>query len=295
MTSVIGWPYVEMRPRGVGMPPNRILIDPYDEPLPLDQRENVTHPGYHTGRIPANKGRRYPIEILTPREVAAVLDAFPTKRQYAGVRNRAIVAVMYRSGLRIGEVTHLRGKDISYEHGMIRVLFGKGQTTRTVGIDDGGLEFIAAWEEQRAEYAFPDYAPLFCSITSGRKVDISGFSTQLKTAAKRSEVLKRVHPHGFRHTFAFELAMEGVPLMIIQRQLGHAWATSTARYVDHIAPIDVINCIRGRSWILQPSVRPGYVNPRAGRRLPVAPPTLALAKPATSTLALVSNTAPDIT
>jgi site-specific recombinase XerD len=260
MTSGFTWPYLLMRPRGVGRPPQRILIDPYDEPLPLDQRTQATHPGYNKGRIPPNKGRRYPIEILTPREVAAVLDSFPTKRQYAGIRNRAVVAVMYRSGLRVGEALHLRSKDIDAANGAVQVVFGKGQRTRTVGIDRGGLDFIEAWGAERFKYGYPEDAPLFCTANS-RLVPSSYVRATIARMGQRAGIKKRVHAHAFRHAFAFELVMEGVPLPIIQVQLGHVWATSTRVYIEHIAPIEVVARIRARirarTWILQPSVRPG--------------------------------------
>ncbi len=57
----------------------------------------------------------------------------------------------------------------------------------------------------------------------------------------------RVHAHGLRHTCAAELAAEGKPLLI-QRQLGHSSLVTTSRYLDHIAPQDVIGAMRGREW-----------------------------------------------
>ena len=67
-----------------------------------------------------------------------------------------------------------------------------------------------------------------------------------KDLARRAGIEKRVHPHGFRHTHASELAREGVPLHIIRAQLGHQDLATTARYVDHLAPWEVIDAIRNR-------------------------------------------------
>jgi site-specific recombinase XerD len=78
-----------------------------------------------------------------------VLAGFRNDERY-GIRNRALIAVLYRSGLRVNEARHLRSKDIDPGHGMIRVLFGKGQRARTVGIDHGGIEFIEAWQQERS-------------------------------------------------------------------------------------------------------------------------------------------------
>ena len=58
----------------------------------------------------------------------------------------------------------------------------------------------------------------------------------------------RVHPHGLRHTHAAELAAENVPINVIQAQLGHSNAATTSRYINHIAPQQVISTMRQRTW-----------------------------------------------
>jgi site-specific recombinase XerD len=250
--SSFDWPWQLYRPAGDGGPRPE-LFDPYDEPLPLEQRSKTTWPGFHKGRTAPNKGKRFPIEILTPMEVAVILGGFPTDER-CGIRNRALIAVLYRAGLRVNEARHLRSKDIDPGHGMIRVLFGKGQRARTVGIDQGGIDFIEAWQRERSGYDYPDDAPLFCTST-GRLLGPSSIRTFITRVGKEVGITKRVHPHGFRHAFAFELVMEGVPLPIIQIQLGHVWATSTCSYINHIAPTEVISRIRERTWILPPDVQ----------------------------------------
>jgi len=72
--------------------------------------------------------------------------------------------------------------------------------------------------------------------------------TALPRLAAKAGIEKRVHAHALRHTLAFELMMEGVPVPIIQRQLGHASLATTQRYLDHIAPKDVIEVMQGRTW-----------------------------------------------
>ncbi len=71
----------------------------------------------------------------------------------------------------------------------------------------------------------------------------------LKRLAARAGIDKRVHAHGLRHTHAAQLRAEGVDIAIISRQLGHTSITTTARYLDHLAPTAVIQAIRGRSWL----------------------------------------------
>jgi integrase len=66
--------------------------------------------------------------------------------------------------------------------------------------------------------------------------------------ARKAGIEKRVHPHGLRHTHAYELMMEGVPVPIIQQQLGHSSLATTDRYVGHLAPIDLIARMQEREW-----------------------------------------------
>ena len=70
----------------------------------------------------------------------------------------------------------------------------------------------------------------------------------LKRLAARAGIDKRVHAHGLRHTHAAQLRAEGIDIAIISRQLGHASISTTARYLDHIAPTAVIDAIRNRTW-----------------------------------------------
>ena len=92
-------------------------------------------------------------------------------------------------------------------------------------------------------------APLFCTLRGGA-VAASYVRELLPRMASRAGIDKRVHPHGLRHTHAAELAAEGVPLNVIQRQLGRSNAATTSRYLDHIAPQQVIETMRGREWRL---------------------------------------------
>lgn len=70
----------------------------------------------------------------------------------------------------------------------------------------------------------------------------------LPRLAAKCGIEKRVHAHGFRHTHTAELAAEGVPVNVISRQLGHANTSVTARYLDHVAPADVIAAMQHRTW-----------------------------------------------
>jgi len=206
----------------------------------------ITQPGYHYGRIPASKGRTYPVEILTPDEVRALLAQCSATSSY-GIRHRALITMLYRTGLRCGEALALHIKDLDDEAGTVVVLHGKGNRRRTVGIDPAAVAIVEGWMRRRHLLDIPPEAPLFCTLRGG-PMSPPQVRTMLHRLAHRAGIMKRVHPHGFRHTHAYELMMEGVAMPIIQRQLGHASLATTDRYLAHIAPKDVIETMAKREW-----------------------------------------------
>lgn len=200
--------------------------------------------GPGTTRPPA---RRLPIEVLDKREVAALLDAC-RGHGVTDARNRALIAVMYRSGLRVSEALSLHPKDVDPASGAIRVLRGKGGRSRTVGIDPGGIEQVNRWLRVRATLPFiTPLSPLFCTRTGGT-ITTASIRRLLPTLARSANIAKRVHAHGLRHTYASELRSEGLDIGLISRQLGHADISTTARYLDHINPQAVIQAITKRQW-----------------------------------------------
>ncbi|MDF1597045.1 MAG: tyrosine-type recombinase/integrase [Acidimicrobiia bacterium] len=199
-------------------------------------------------RIPANKGKRYPTEVLTPDEVRALIRACPDDTP-VGLRNRALIALFYRTGLQCAEALALRQKDIDRVIGSVTVLSGKGGRRRTVGIDPGAFKVIDEWLDTRRELGIDSVAPLFCSM-EGRRLSGSYVRMLLPRLARDAGIEKRVHAHGLRHTHAFELLMEGIEIPVIQRQLGHLSLQTTDTYLSHIAPRDVIRRINERSWSL---------------------------------------------
>jgi len=203
-------------------------------------------PGYHKGRIPANKGKKYPAEILTPDEVAILFRQISTTTSI-GIRNRALITVLYRAGLRHSEALGLFTKDVDLAAGTIAILHGKGDRSRIVGIDPGACHVIGAWIERRHQLGFGASATLFCTM-QGTPMKASYLKALLPKLARQVGIGKRVHPHGLRHTHAYELMMEGVEMPIIQRQLGHVSLATTAIYLNHIAPKQVIETMRKREW-----------------------------------------------
>jgi site-specific recombinase XerD len=189
-----------------------------------------------------------PIEPLTPDEARALIRGC-SRRAPTGIRNAALFAVMYRGGLRLGEALALHPKDVDAAAGTIRVLHGKGDRARVVGVDDGAMAVVERWLDRRQGLGLNRRQPLFCTLR-GEPLDDAYTRRALRRAADRAGIEKRVHPHGLRHTHAAELMAEGVPANVIQQQLGHSSLATTSTYLAHIAPQERIARLRAREWSL---------------------------------------------
>lgn len=194
----------------------------------------------------ADTGRKRPAEILTKAEIRSLLAAC-SRRAPTGVRDRALLTVLYRAGLRIEEALDLKPADVDPERGTIRVLHGKGDHNRTVAVDDGAVAVLQLWLAERAGLGMNGRQKLFCTLTGG-PLSANQVRQMVKRRAARAGIDKRVHPHGLRHTHAAELVAEGVPVNVIQKQLGHVSLATTDVYLRHIAPADVIAMGRSRTW-----------------------------------------------
>lgn len=196
-------------------------------------------------------GVPFPAEPLTRAEMLALWEAC-SGRGIGVMRDRALIAVLWRGGLRIGEALALRPHDIDLHSGRLHVLHGKGDRQRIVGLDDTTCQIVAAWLLARQErLGIGLDKPVFCTFQRpepGRRLLASTWRDRLRILARRAGIHRRVHPHALRHTHAFELMLEGVPLKIIQKQLGHAHLATTDQYIDHLTALDVVVAIRGRAW-----------------------------------------------
>lgn len=185
---------------------------------------------------------RYEIEILNRDELDRLLRA--CSRCPSGLRDRALIALMYGSGLRVSEALALKVRDIDLEKGEIRVHRGKGGKARVSGLEAGMAAVVEQWMAVRKQYGA---GPLFCQITKGREgkaVSSACVRQMLARRKKRSELDKRVHAHGLRHAHAANLASAGLALNLVQKQLGHANVATTSRYIDHVCASDVVEAVR---------------------------------------------------
>jgi site-specific recombinase XerD len=206
------------------------------------RRSPATMPGYHAGRPPRNKGMRYPADPPSVEEIVAVMRQAADDRH--GWRLRATIVVLWRGGLRIHEAIALAEHDP--RRGSLLVRYGKGGRRREVGMDDWGWEYLRPWLAARSELPA---GPLFCIIdgpTRGRPWSGAAARSELRRVAARAGVRRRFAPHQLRHAHALELAREGVPLNIIQRQLGHANLGTTSIYLQGIDPEEIIAAVRAR-------------------------------------------------
>lgn len=195
---------------------------------------------------PATAPRRRPAEVLSEAEAVALLRAC-SGRAPTGIRNRALIAVLWRCGLRISEALALELRDVDLEAGTVRVRHGKGDKSRTVGLDEQTTALLARWLDRRRALGPGSRAPIFCTLAGGR-IDTSYVRRLLPRLAARAGVDRRVHAHGLRHTYAAELAREHTPINVIRDALGHSSLAVTDRYLRDVAPMQVIETMKARTW-----------------------------------------------
>ena len=163
-----------------------------------------------------------------------------------GARMRGLIVVMWRAGLRISEALNLAEADLDPERGALLVRRGKGGKRRESGMDDWGWEHLRPWLGHRAQMPV---GPLFCVIngpTRGRPWSGSAAREQLRHLAVAAGIRRRFAPHQLRHAHAVEMAREGVPLNVIQRQLGHAHLGVTSIYLQGIDTAEIVEVVHSR-------------------------------------------------
>jgi integrase/recombinase XerD len=190
---------------------------------------------------PPNKGKRYPPEPLTPAEMQQILDRC-SRNAPTGIRNRAMLTLLYRSGLRVSELLALRPADVNLSKRELRLLDTKSGTWQVRGFHPGADDALARWLDVRAGLNLPKGAKLFTTL-KGEPVSDDYVRGLLRRLAAKAGIEKRVHPHGLRHTFAVELEAAGVPVTVISKLLGHSSVAVTARYLDHLTNAQAVNAL----------------------------------------------------
>ena len=207
------------------------------------------------------KGKQFPPEPLNREETQALIRACRGTGPLAH-RNRALIALLWRSGLRIGEALSLRPSDVDEREGTVRVRAGKGKKDRVAVSDVEALGYLRAWREVRRRHGIDGRAPLFCTVADGtndpgvrqpgKPLYTAYARALLPKLAERAGIDKRVHAHGLRHSHATELVQAGVPLHVIAGQLGHASTATPDTYLAKLMPSERIKAMREAGWTLEP-------------------------------------------
>jgi site-specific recombinase XerD len=214
-----------------------------------------------------NRGKRLDADILVGDEVERLLNA--GSQGETGIRDRAILVIAYRSGLRCSEILSLMPKDIDIQRGTITVHHGKGDKARTVALDPSGWIHVITWSDLRATWTIQATSPLFCTRQGG-PINARQVRAMIQRRAKTAGIAKHVHAHGLRRTMASEMASEGVPLMDISGALGHSSPSTTDTYLKKVNPTSVLDAMRARTWGAQHSSP--HPSPAPTSRPTVPPP-----------------------
>ncbi len=174
-------------------------------------------------------GRKLP-DTLNVQEIERIIGAIDLSTR-EGARNRAMIEVLYSSGLRVSELVTLRMNNLYFDIGFMRI-FGKGNKERLVPVGREALKYLKIYiEEVRgAGKIAPGFENYVFLNRSGRNLTRVMIFTIIKDLTLRAGIKKRVSPHTFRHSFATHLIEGGADLRAVQEMLGHESITTTEIY-----------------------------------------------------------------
>ena len=169
------------------------------------------------------------------------------------MRARALVVLLWRAGLRISEALALAESDLDSARGSVLVRQGKGGKRREVGMDRWAWQHLNPWLEVRVELPVGALICVLMGPTRGRPWSAAAARAGLRRLAVRAGVRRRFAPHQLRHAHAVEMARGGVPLNVIQRQLGHANLGITSVYLQGIDNSEIIDTVHARPAPMLPA------------------------------------------
>ena len=172
---------------------------------------------------------RYLPETLNELQVEQFLEKIDTEAVH-GLRDRAMIELLYASGLRISELANARLENFNFEQRVVRVT-GKGNKTRLVPVGRKACEALAAYlSVERPKLVKPRTSSEIFLSERGAKLTTTRIWQIVKNHAQRAGLDKNVYPHLLRHSFATHLLSNGADLRIIQEMLGHADISTTQVY-----------------------------------------------------------------
>jgi integrase/recombinase XerD len=180
---------------------------------------------------PPKQPQRLPTNILTRSEAKRLIESTPTTRP-RDIRDRAILDVLYSTGIRRAELIGLTIYDVDFDNATLRVEHGKGNTTRIVPLTESARSALKLYlEEARGAFARETtQTRLFVSSRSGGPLDDADIVRIVKKAARRAKIKKPITPHSLRHTCATHLLKGKADIRQIQKLLGHRRLSSTEVY-----------------------------------------------------------------
>lgn len=193
----------------------------------LNEKYNI--PDIST-KIDKPRVRRKLPNILTIEEVDNLLN-IQLSNAY-DFRNKAMLELMYSSGLRVSELVELKIKDIDLDNGYVKC-FGKGSKERIVPIGELAVDYLKKYiYEYRDSMKKGYYTENVFLNNHGKKISRQGFFLIIKEIAKEKKIEKNITPHMLRHSFATHLLNNGADLRTIQEMLGHSSITTTQIYTN---------------------------------------------------------------
>lgn len=168
-------------------------------------------------------------QVLTLEEIDRIVTAIDLSKD-EGHRNRAIIEMLYGSGLRVSELVGLKLSDMYREEGYM-LIHGKGSKQRLVPISPEAEKWFSYWMEDRSLLDIkPEYKDIAFLNHYGRQLTRAMIFTIIRNLAAKAGIEKTISPHTLRHSFATHLLQNGANLLIIQQLLGHEDITTTEIY-----------------------------------------------------------------
>ncbi|MDP9099385.1 MAG: site-specific tyrosine recombinase XerD [Verrucomicrobiota bacterium] len=193
----------------------------------LASKDTITRDPTETLTLP--RIERYLPETLNELQVERLIDGIDTTLPL-GLRDRAMVELLYASGLRISELANARLENLNFDERILRVT-GKGNKMRLVPVGRKACEAVAAYlsTERPKQVRQRTSSEIFLS-SRGTKLTTTRIWQIVKKRAKQSGLEANIYPHLLRHSFATHLLSNGADLRIIQEMLGHADISTTQVY-----------------------------------------------------------------
>ena len=179
-------------------------------------------------RVDAPKIGRYLPSVLSEDEVVDILDSVNLS-SWQGVRDKAILEVLYGCGLRVSEVVALRVWCVFLKEGYVRVV-GKGNKERLVPLGELAVEAVKSYVEVRPDPYDAESSDMLFLNRFGRSLSRVSVFNMIKKQAVAAGIRKEISPHTFRHSFATHLLEHGADLRVVQEMLGHESITTTEIY-----------------------------------------------------------------